>query len=132
MKALTSITKQDVQKLIDCKILEGWEDNRICFPCPYSDDNEHYMVSFNTSEEQASAYDIVFNSIYEEKLEVLGVETELKPIDERCKELTEDIKKNLYDISNQFNIDMNSLYLIFETHFSQMKENIKKEYNSTN
>ena len=69
---------------------------------------------------------------YEEKLEVLGVETELKPIDERCKELTKDIKKNLYDISNQFNIDMNSLYLIFETHFSQMKENIKKEYNSIN
>lgn len=67
-----------------------------------------------------------------EKLEVLGVETELKQIDERCKELTEDIKKNLYDISNQFNIDINSLYLIFETHFSQMKENIKKEYNSTN
>lgn len=57
---------------------------------------------------------------------------ELKPIDERCKELTEDIKKNLYDISNQFNIDINSLYLVFETHFAQMKEDIKKEYNSTN
>lgn len=59
-------------------------------------------------------------------------QNELKTIDERCEELTADIKKNLYDISNQFNIDINSLYLIFETHFAQMKENIKKEYNSTN
>lgn len=59
-------------------------------------------------------------------------QNELKTIDERCEELTADIKKNLYDISNQFNIDINSLYLIFETHFVQMKENIKKEYNSTN
>ena len=63
---------------------------------------------------------------------ICTVETELKPIDERCKELTEATKKKLYDISNQFNIDINSLYLIFETHFSQMKDNIKKEYNSTN
>lgn len=62
---------------------------------------------------------------------ICAVETKLKPIDERCKELTEDIKKNLYNISNQFNIDINSLYLIFETHFSQMKNDIKKEYNST-
>ncbi len=57
---------------------------------------------------------------------------ELEPIDERCKELTENIKKNLYDISNQFSININSLYLVFETHFVQMKESIKKEYNSTN
>lgn len=57
---------------------------------------------------------------------------ELKLIDEKCKELTEDIKKNLYDISDQFGIDLNSLYLMFETYFVQMKESIKKEYNSEN
>ena len=57
---------------------------------------------------------------------------EINKIDERCKELTEDIKKSLYDISNQFSIDLNSLYLMFEIHFTQMKESIKKEYNSTN
>lgn len=57
---------------------------------------------------------------------------ELNKIDERCKELTEDIKKSLYDMSDQFSIDLNTLYLIFEIHFEQMKENIKREYNSIN
>lgn len=57
---------------------------------------------------------------------------ELNKIDERCKELTEDIKKSLYDMSNQSSIDLNTIYLIFEMHFEQMKENIKREYNSIN
>lgn len=61
MKDLASITKQDVQKLIDCKLLDGWDDSRIYFPCPYSNDDEHYMISFNTSEEQTYAFNIVFN-----------------------------------------------------------------------
>lgn len=55
MKQLASITKDSVQLLIDSGILSGWEDDRICFPCPYSDDDAHFMINFDTSEESLDA-----------------------------------------------------------------------------
>lgn len=56
MKDLVGLTKQDVQKLVDCNILKGWNDNRIF------NDVEGYMICFDTSEEQSTAFDIVFPS----------------------------------------------------------------------
>lgn len=62
MKDLASLTKTDIQKLIDCGILKGKDDDRIIFPCAYSDDKEHYMICFDTSREQLEAYKILHAS----------------------------------------------------------------------
>lgn len=68
MKDLAGLTIENIRDLIDHKILNGWNDERIYFPCPYSDDNEHYMIAFNTSVEQSEAYNIITKASQLEKI----------------------------------------------------------------
>ena len=97
MKDLASVTKQGIQKLIDCNVLSGWNDSRIQFPCPYSDDNKHYMVSFDTSQEQAFAYDVVFNmNDVEAKVRCEYIRAVDDVVREVCRKFTEFERAGVY------------------------------------
>ena len=57
VKDLAGLANGDVQKLINHKVLSGWDDVRIV-PCAYTN-NKLFMICFNTSDEAREAFDIV-------------------------------------------------------------------------
>lgn len=50
----------------------------------------------------------------------------------KCEELTDEIKQKLYSLSEELNVNVNDLYLVFKTFVEKMKDDIGMECDSEN